>query len=249
MPTGTKSISPSVKTAYMREYRARNREILRAYEREYRKKNPKIACSRGMRTRAKLRKQILNAYGNACACCGETTVQFLSLDHIHGDGAAHRREFGYKQLGSGGGEIYREVAKLGFPKDRFQLLCMSCNHSHGRYGYCPHKGRPTEPLVGRKKWNRTAKQNVITAYGGKCVCCDETALEFLSIDHINGQRRADETRHKGTYFYLWLKQQGYPKDIYQLLCMNCNFAEGHGGCPHKCPHKCPQQFTCTELAA
>jgi hypothetical protein len=77
---------------------------------------------------------------------------------------------------------------------------------------------------------------LIEEYGGKCACCGETEEAFLSIDHISGDGR----EHRkligtgGQAFYLWLKNHGYPKDNFQLLCMNCNFAKGKlGECPHQ----------------
>lgn len=39
-------------------------------------------------------------------------------------------------------------------------------------------------------FNRAKKQAVIDAYGGSCVCCGETAFEFLSIDHLKGNGAA-----------------------------------------------------------
>jgi len=84
--------------------------------------------------RANLRAETLDAYGNRCNCCGESTPEFLSVDHINNDGAAHRRE---AKL-SGGSRFYEWLKKHGFPKDRFQLLCYNCNFAKGRYGECPH---------------------------------------------------------------------------------------------------------------
>lgn len=82
----------------------------------------------------KLRRGVLDAYGNRCACCGETTPEFLSLDHVNNDGEAHRRELkGY------GRAIYQWLKNAGYPQDgRFQLLCHNCNMAKGLYGRCPH---------------------------------------------------------------------------------------------------------------
>ena len=77
---------------------------------------------------------------------------------------------------------------------------------------------------------------MIEAYGGMCACCGETEPKFLSIDHINndGYERRKNGEQCGAALYRWLRDQGWPKDDYQLLCMNCNFAKGHfGTCPHK----------------
>ena len=80
---------------------------------------------------ASIRREFLAAYGGKCACCGEGTQEFLSLDHINGDGSQHR-----KMTGS---LTYLWLRKRGWPKDNYRLLCMNCNFARGRYGYCPHE--------------------------------------------------------------------------------------------------------------
>jgi hypothetical protein len=82
------------------------------------------------------RKTVMHHYGGAkCACCGERTFEFLSIDHINGGGNKHRKEA--KLSGKG---IYRWLVKNGFPEG-FRVLCHNCNFSIGAYGYCPHGGR------------------------------------------------------------------------------------------------------------
>jgi hypothetical protein len=86
-----------------------------------------------------------------------------------------------------------------------------------------------------KTWRWKLRLEMISAYGGKCVCCGETIPEFLSIDHINndGYEKRIDGEQSGAALYKALKRQGWPSDNYQLLCMNCNFAKGHfGACPH-----------------
>lgn len=90
--------------------------------------------------------------------------------------------------------------------------------------------------------NDKLKYRTISEYGGICICCQEDNSIFLTIDHIdsngNGSRKEleKETGHKmtGGNFYRWLKKQGYPKDNFQVLCFNCNFAKHVlGVCPHQ----------------
>lgn len=73
----------------------------------------------------------LEAYGGQCSCCFEKNPEFLGIDHIKGDGAAHRR--------SAGRNIYRILKHMGYPKDNYRILCHNCNMSYGLYGYCPHQ--------------------------------------------------------------------------------------------------------------
>lgn len=81
--------------------------------------------------------QALDAYGGRkCACCGETTIIFLTLDHINNDGAEQRK----KNKGAGR-NLASYLRKRGYPTG-IQVLCYNCNC--GRYrngGTCPHKER------------------------------------------------------------------------------------------------------------
>jgi hypothetical protein len=69
----------------------------------------------------------------SCACCGETHIEFLELDHPNGDGAEQRRITGAR-----GGPDYYRVRKEGYIQKR-RVLCSNCNQSMGKYGYCPHQ--------------------------------------------------------------------------------------------------------------
>lgn len=83
--------------------------------------------------------------------------------------------------------------------------------------------------------SRILKTEVIQAYGGKCECCGETRLEFLTIDHING-RKNEKTQRKlyGRALYYHLREVGWPKNNIRILCWNCNCSLGlHGYCPHQ----------------
>lgn len=82
----------------------------------------------------KLRMEIIYAYGGKCQCCGESTYEFLTIDHINKGGNKHRKSRG------GGSNYIREIKKLGFPKE-YRVLCYNCNCSYGVNGYCPHKGK------------------------------------------------------------------------------------------------------------
>lgn len=105
------------------------------------------------------------------------------------------------------------------------------NGSQGREYFC----KPCRKVYTRN-YQQKLKQEVVDAYGGRCSCCGETEICFLSIDHIYGNGNKEEGRGRGGYkFYLWLKRQGFPKDKYRLLCHNCNMGrEVNGGiCPHQ----------------
>jgi len=86
----------------------------------------------------------------------------------------------------------------------------------------------------RKQADRELKQEIIDAYGGRCACCGEEMIEFLTIDHINNDGAKHRARvGKGRGVYKDIKAQGFPEGKYQVLCFNCNIARGfYGYCPH-----------------
>ncbi len=94
------------------------------------KKNSKERC-------LGYKKTVMMYYSNGtmkCACCGETHIEFLTIDHINNDGAKHR-----KDINSGGGHsFYRWLINNNFPQG-YRVLCFNCNCSLGMYGYCPHQ--------------------------------------------------------------------------------------------------------------
>lgn len=118
------------------------------------------------------------------------------------------------------------------------------------YGHSPTKVYPWAPApVGsgplsrqqQYKWNK--KMAVLRHYGGdppKCACCNESHVEFLAIDHVDGGGNEHRRRigsNGGASFYAWLIRRGLP-DGFRVLCHNCNMAWGLlGYCPHKGPQK------------
>lgn len=66
-----------------------------------------------------------------CACCGETEVKFLGIDHINGNGSKER-----KTLRRGDTATYLRTSGL---PDGYQVLCHNCNLAKGFYGVCPHQ--------------------------------------------------------------------------------------------------------------
>lgn len=82
----------------------------------------------------RLKREVLRYYGVGgvaqCKCCGEKIIEFLTLDHIRGDGAQHKREYSSKNL-------YKWIRSHNFPIG-FRTLCWNCNCSLGKFGYCPH---------------------------------------------------------------------------------------------------------------
>lgn len=113
-------------------------EARRAYVEEWRRQNPDKVSEARRRELRGLREAALAAYGGRCACCGEDAPEFLAIDHVNGDGAAHRREIsGGKGRRGAGTPTYRWLKKSGYPEG-FRVLCHNCNIAIGFYGACPH---------------------------------------------------------------------------------------------------------------
>ena len=136
-------------------------------------------------------------------------------------------------------------------RGRTCVLCGGPIRPQNRLGVCtpcrtsPKHGQAFRKLmnVARREWlrvwsrnrNRKLKTETIQAYGGKCVCCEEERMEFLTLDHPNGggKRHRAQSPGRGSSFYSWLKQQHYPTGL-RVLCQNCNFSRGvYGYCPHE----------------
>lgn len=131
-----------------REWQKANPDRVKAAQKRYKESHPGLAAARTAEWRAKNREQALAAQrrinsdrkkrvyaaygGMECACCGEKTEAFLSIDHINNDGADHRRVVDRRNL-------YKWLEKNGFPPG-YQVLCMNCNFGKARNGgICPHK--------------------------------------------------------------------------------------------------------------
>jgi len=135
-------------------------------------------------------------------------------------------------------------------KDGKSSWCKKCiNNASKEYWKKQYKSNPEKYRAKAKLWklrniNRCReiqrksklKQRieVLEHYGGKCACCGEKEIKFLSIDHINGGGKKDRQKHGfGNTFYFYLRKNNYPKG-FQVLCHNCNLAKSlYGKCPHK----------------
>jgi hypothetical protein len=101
------------------------RKINIAYRNAHLDQERSVSRERTRVIQQSLRAQIFAHYGETCICCG--TDQMLCIDHVDGDGPAHRRElFGHSDRC--GHEFYRWLIQQGFP-DGYQTLCSPCNVS------------------------------------------------------------------------------------------------------------------------
>jgi hypothetical protein len=95
---------------------------------------------------------------------------------------------------------------------------------------CRDKNRATN-----SKSVRRVKLTVFEHYGLECPCCGESNIQFLQLDHKDGQGCEERRQVKlvGDAYYRWVIAQGFP-DYLQVLCAGCNFAKRNGTeCPHE----------------
>ena len=122
-------------------------------------------------------------------------------------------------------------------RDRNNWGCISCRQKSAR-----------EWRI-RTDYNRNLamrlRGEVMSHYGGKCACCGEGQIQFLTLDHVNNDGSAHRRRMSGGKrrdfggwrLYRWLRVHGYPKEVeLQILCWNCNEAKRfYQVCPHQTP--------------
>lgn len=68
-------------------------------------------------------------------CCGEDTPEFLTIDHVHKNGAEERR----KQKGGPTALKAKMLRAIQAGSKDYRVLCWNCNCAIGVYGTCPHK--------------------------------------------------------------------------------------------------------------
>lgn len=115
--------------------RADCKECVKERSKEWRSSHPRKRKKIALRYYHKIRLEALLHYSNGslrCACCGERHIEFLTLDHIDGNGAGHRREIGSTR------DMFGWLKRNGYPLG-FQVLCFNCNCAKGSNSTCPHE--------------------------------------------------------------------------------------------------------------
>lgn len=110
-------------------------------------------------------------------------------------------------------------------------LCVSCGvpgkeRTNGLL--CSGCAKTENQRTVRTKWDAMQK------YGGKCYCCGETRIAFLTIDHINndGHVRKKVEGAGGQFYRRLLKAPVDP--TLRASCYNCNCGRRTTGvCPHQ----------------
>jgi hypothetical protein len=112
--------------------RTLNLDTFRAAERRRYSMNPAAFRAAIGSYRDRVRAEVFGHYGDACACCGR--VDLLTIDHLTGSGAEHRREL-FGSGHAGGVRFYAWLIRQDFPVG-YQTLCQPCNTSKGNGECC-----------------------------------------------------------------------------------------------------------------
>lgn len=107
-----------------RHYYHTHKESIRQRNKRYRDNHKTVLNEYCRRYHAATKMMVLTYYGNGkpvCVLCGYSIPAALSIDHIRGGGAKHRREYRL----SSGSAFYRWLVQNDFP-DGFRTLCMNC---------------------------------------------------------------------------------------------------------------------------
>ncbi len=117
-----KQKSLSKRPDYYKEHYQKNHDKILQQRQKHRNENREHYKTKERKKRLIIKERVINGHGGKCECCGETLLDFLTIDHINNDGARHRKEFGRA------GKIHRWIISNNFPEG-FQVLCFNCNYS------------------------------------------------------------------------------------------------------------------------
>lgn len=130
------------------QYYLKNSEKIKKRSNLWKKENKEKVIKLSKKYRTELKIYALKTYSGEkepkCACCDETEIDFLCLDHINNDGKNKRKEHGL------GTSFLKWLKKNQYPKNLgLQVLCFNCNFSKQMHGTCIHQLRRRK----RKRFN------------------------------------------------------------------------------------------------
>jgi len=111
--------------AYKRAWHARNKEKDNEHKRAYYRQNDECIKLKARAGRQQLKQEVIAHYSKGsmrCPICGIDDIVVLCIDHIDGNGQAHRRAIG-RTSGAG---FYQWLIQNNYPVG-FQVLCYNCN--------------------------------------------------------------------------------------------------------------------------
>lgn len=125
-----------------RENTPERQAYMKAYNERYRQEHREHLSAEKLAEGKRIREEGMRILGNVCACCGESDKHFLTLDHIKGRDTLDVSDNGKRRLT--GLHAWRLARRLGYPRDKYMLLCYNCNFAKNSYGTCPHTWTESE---------------------------------------------------------------------------------------------------------
>ena len=175
---------------------------------------------------AEMRSRCYIFLGGACGDCGEREHEFLTVEHIFGDGSLERKRLHPDQ-------IKRRILSGELDRSRYKVLCRNCNDSSDLLSRI-HTSLSIRNVNRRLKRAET-KLQIVALFGGRCACCPVSELQKLTVDHVNNDGNRLDLPRGSTDLYLKILNGTAPASDFQLLCWNCNFSKHLGGgiCIHQ----------------
>jgi hypothetical protein len=79
-----------------------------------------------------------------------------------------------------------------------------------------------------REYRKRLRLEILAAYGNQCNVCGQRQEAYLEIDHINGGGNIHRKTKGQEGVYSDIKNRGFPKDEFQVLCANCHLAKTRG---------------------
>jgi hypothetical protein len=193
-----------LRRAHGAKYRALNRESLATQQRDWLRR---------------LKIEVFNHYGGSKCQCGETRLAALTIDHINGGGAEHRR----KECGN---HLYKWLKRNGFPQG-YRVLCANCNHLAYLKSITNRQLSTKASAKSGRKRRARAKLELMQLLGGQCRCGIED-IRILTVHHTDGNgaaHRQEVSMGKGSgRFYIAVLELGDLTGL-ECRCFSCNDSE------------------------
>ncbi len=145
------------------------------------------------------------------------------LDYCKAKTAEHREDYAPRQ---------KELSTQWYTDTVASGMCPQCNVRPRRPDRVNCQECADARSAAGKRRQAKRRDAVFAHYGPVCVCCGETDVAFLQVDHVDGGGNAHRRQIGQSQVYKWLIDNDFPPG-YQVLCSKCNFAWGHNSC---CPH-------------
>ena len=156
----------------------------------------------------RIKEEFFEHYGSECAICGESNKYNLTVDHIHDDGAKHR-----KIVGDNTTLVILDLKKQNWPTDYVQTLCYNCNN----------KKKMLKQTINGASGAAILRAAAVDALGAKCRCCGESDKQKLEIRPKNGNIKLYREHYKSRNALLSnIIDSENVRNEFEVLCVNCH---------------------------